>query len=109
MTIMVTAWNNGQHAASSAGYGLKISISDRDRYLNRSWKTVTLELEGKSEPVMVNIDKDSFWGPTCQELLKKEIGIWLRQNELAPWPRGRPPKLKMDLITGSRFVMRKIS
>lgn len=27
-----TAWNNGEWRASGAGYGLKVSVGDRDRF-----------------------------------------------------------------------------
>ena len=33
--MIVIAWNNGGHHPSGAGYGLKISITDRNQYFNR--------------------------------------------------------------------------
>ena len=107
MTIQVTAWNSGKHHTSGAGYGLKIGIVDRDRYLDPTWKTVFLYLEGNSHPVEINITKQSFWGPTCREFINKEIGVWLRANNLAPWPKSKPPKLSMEVLGNREFKVLK--
>jgi hypothetical protein len=104
--MIITAWNNGQHLASSAGYGLKLQARDRDRYFQRSWKSVWLQLEGYSQDVEVNVNKPSFWGPNCRELISKHIGIWLIDNSLAPWPKRKPPKLIMEPIQGNNFSVR---
>lgn len=101
--MIVTAWNNGSHHESDAGYGIKISVNDRDRFFNSRWKIVILELDGYHQPVKVNTNKKSFWGPKCRELISKDIGIWLRQNGLAPWPKGKPPKLEMIHLEANRF------
>jgi hypothetical protein len=107
MTFQVTAWNNGKHHTSGAGYGLKISLVDRDLYFDPSWKSVYLHLEGNSQPVEINVDKKSFWGPTCRELINKEIGVWLRANNLAPWPKSKPPKLPMEVVDNREFKVMK--
>ena len=104
--IIVTAWNNGKHHVSGAGYGLKLHAPDRDRYFQRKWETVILELQGFPVPVEVNIDKNSFWGPKCRELISKKIGLWLIENSLAPWPKGKPPKLFILPVNGNRFSVR---
>jgi hypothetical protein len=101
--MVVTAWNNGAHHRSGAGYGFKVRREDRDRYFRRSWGTVLVELPGTTTPTEVNIDKDSFWGPTCRELISKEIGLWLRANGYAPWPSGQPPKFAVEPLGGRRF------
>ncbi len=44
--MIVTAWNNGRHHASGAGYGLKVAIADRDRYFDPEVASVVLELKG---------------------------------------------------------------
>ncbi len=94
--MIVTAWNNGQHHPSGAGYGLKITVADRDRYFHREWRSVTLILEGQTQPIEINISKPSFWGETCHELISAEIGRWLKQNGLTPWAKGNPPKLVLE-------------
>ncbi len=97
------AWNNGK-----TGYGLKISAKNRDAFLQREWRTVNLHLAGRSEPIEVNIDKRSFWNDTCRELINKEIGIWFEEYGLAPWPKGRPPKLKLVLKAPRSFAVHPI-
>ena len=104
--MFVTAWNNGRHHASGAGYGLKVAIADRDRCFDPEEDSVVLELEGWDAPVTVNTAKASFWGPTCWELIDREIGRWLRRHGLAPWPEGRPPRLRMEPLARNRFAVR---
>jgi hypothetical protein len=84
------AWNNGR-----TGYGLKVSAIDRDAYLKREWGSVDLYLPGRDQPARVNVNKDSLWNKTCRELISKEIGAWLIDNGMAPWPKGHPPKFRL--------------
>ena len=37
---IVTAWKNGAHHSSGAGYGVKLTTKDRDAYLKREWGRV---------------------------------------------------------------------
>ena len=53
--ISATAWNNGAHHRSGAGYGLSVSAADRDRFFRRIWRTVRLRIDN-GEPFAVNID-----------------------------------------------------
>lgn len=94
--MIVTAWTDGQQHASGAGYGLKIDAADRDRYFQREWQSIMLILEGKNEPVEINVNKASFWNKTCRELISVEVGRWLMKNELVPWTKGHPPKLVLE-------------
>jgi hypothetical protein len=105
--MIVTAWNNGSFHSSGAGYGLKISIPDRDRFFKREWKFIVLELEGRNSAVKINVDKASFWDETCRELISAEIGKWLLQTGLAPWSKGNPPKLFMEHIADNRFSIKQ--
>ncbi len=100
--MIVTAWNNGNHHPTGAGYGLKLSISDSN-FFNRNWEHVTLHLEGEVDPINVNIAKDSFWTSTCRELISKDIGLWLKNHGKIPWSKGYPPKLKMEHLGGNSF------
>lgn len=87
------AWCNGSPRPSGAGYGLKLTAQDRDTFLRRDQKTITLYLEGEDEPIEVVTGKASMWDGTCRELLKKEIGLWLLKAKLAPWAKGHPPSI----------------
>jgi len=103
--LIWTAWNNGSHLPSGAGYGLKVPIVDRDAHFDRAWTSVTLELLGPAttSEVELNIAKPSFWNETCHELISQEIGRWLRSTGLAPWPPGQPPKINVEVVGERRF------
>jgi len=104
--MIVTAWNNGQHHSTGAGYGFKVDVNDRDKYFSRNWENVILVLSGESKEIVVNINKPSFWNPICKELISKDIGIWLIKNRKAPWAKGNPPKIQMEPIGGNRFKVK---
>jgi hypothetical protein len=99
----VTAWNNGKHSQTGAGYGVKLSIQDRDHAFDRRWDAVTIELED-GPSVHVNVAKRSFWSESCRELIHAEIGMWMLDKGLAPWPRGNPPK--MQLISSGKATFK---
>ena len=82
---------------------MKIAPADRDQFFRREWGEVLLELSGEAQPIACNIDKDSFWTPSCRELINVGLGRWLRKNGLAPWKDGCPPKLKLIPIADNRF------
>jgi hypothetical protein len=103
--MQVTAWNNGKHHRTGAGYGLKLASSDRDRYFRKSWKHVSVSLPN-GVVVSLNTDKDSFWNETCRELIGKEIGAWLIAEGLAPWRTGQPPRLELKRTGDAKFALR---
>jgi hypothetical protein len=100
--MRATAWNNGSHHASGAGYGLRISEEDRDRYFNRNWQHVVFDLGGEAEAT-VRLS-ESFWR-SCSELRSAQIGRWFRRNGLAPWPKGDPPAFAIEHVAHNRFVV----
>ena len=96
--VIVTAWSNG-----SGSFGLKIGVGDRDKFFKREWKTVFLQFAGAQTEIEVNIDKPSFWSPTCRELIHHEIGRWFEMNGFVPWSRHKPPKLILEPISARHF------
>lgn len=100
-SITVTAWNNGKHFSTGAGYGIEIRAKDRDKYFDTNWKKVILQLDRHPRDLEINIT-GSFWAK-CAELRSKDIGIWLIENKKAPWQEGRPPKMVMELIKDNKF------
>ena len=100
-----TAWNNGNHSKTGAGYGFKVIKKDRDNHFVRRWKIVTVELPVPNgyRNVRINIDKDSFWSSACRELISKEIGQWLQLQGLAPWPKNLPPKFQVTVLSPGNF------
>lgn len=100
-----TAWNNGKHHLTGAGYGLKVSAEDRDRHFNPAWRSVSVELPICYGFIVaeVNVGKESFWGPTCRERISAEIGRWMISNQYAPWKDDLPPKFNAEALGGARF------
>ena len=99
--FQATAWNNGQHHISGAGYGLRVGAQNRDQFFHRSWNHVTLHLQGYDEPVNVTITP-SFWR-RCSELRSTDIGRWLIQKRYAPWEKGNPPQFRITQKGGKVF------
>ena len=91
--MILTAWNNGDHHTTGAGYGFRVDLKDRALYFNPEQRAVHLEFAVLApNHAEVNIDKLSFWSPTCHELINHEIGKWLIANGYAWWPKSSPPK-----------------
>lgn len=106
MTLTWSAWNDGKHLPTGAGYGLKIPIPDRDRYFRRSRSSVVVELPKDGGGFVAhefNVAKDSFWNSTCHELIGREIGKWLIGRGLAPWPKRERPRLAVEVVGDGRF------
>jgi hypothetical protein len=99
-----TARNSGKHCSSGAGYGIKFSVVDRDRYFRKAWQSVFVHLPSGMQ-VEVSTDKDSFWNESCRELICKEIGQWLIDNRLAPWPARLPPKFNVEPKSERHFLL----
>ncbi len=102
--MKVTAWNNGKHHKSGAGYGIKISLIDRDRYFKKSWESIYLKLPNGVD-AEINTYKASFWNDSCRELISKEIGKWFIDYKKAPWHFGSPPKFHMSSNSERHFVL----
>jgi hypothetical protein len=89
--MIVTGWTDGSPSnVTGSGYGIRLSRKDRDKYFQRGWLSVTIELEGWGATKATLAP--SFWR-RCTELRGKVIGKWLLDHGLAPWPRGNPLKL----------------
>ena len=103
--MRVVGWIYGSpNNESGAGYGIRISRDDRERYFDREWKAVTVDLDGQEE-VAVNLSP-SFWR-SCIELRSKKIGAWMRREGLAPWPTGEPPELELQAQGEARFALHR--
>lgn len=87
----------------AAGYGIKITASDRDRWFEKDWDDVVLDLEG-GQLVTVPLSP-SFWR-RCSKLRSAVIGRWLMEQGVAPWDRGNPPGIAITRVAGNRFSAR---
>jgi hypothetical protein len=108
MRFNAKTWNNGKRHSSGAGYGIKITMQNREQFFNRSWSTVILHLNGYSRHIEANVDKLSFWKTDCGELIKKDIGIWLLQNNCAVGTLGWPFEVRMTIIGEREFKVELI-
>ena len=42
--MIITAWKNGKHSETRTAYGVRLSVADRDEFIQREWKSVLLEV-----------------------------------------------------------------
>ncbi len=102
--MIVTGWNNGApNNMTGAGYGIRITRQDQERYFKKSWSSITIELEdGESVDIRLS---DSFWRK-CSELRSAKLGKWMISKSIAPWPSYNPPELKLEPISERKFHLR---
>jgi hypothetical protein len=100
--MRATAWSNGSPSSSGAGYGLRVSVSDRDQHFDSSWDQIFIDL-GARGTAIVRLSQ-SFWS-RCTELRSAAVGRWLLERGLAPWPDGEPPRLELRRRDGNRFSL----
>jgi hypothetical protein len=103
--VQASGWHNGSRGRSGAGYGIRISKADRDRYFVPCWDNVELEFPD-GQRVQVDLTR-SFWKPEtpCAELRDAAIGRWLIEQGAAPWPKGSPPRLVLAPLGPKRFLV----
>lgn len=100
--LIAHAWSNGSPRPSGAGYGLRMSTADRDRYFDPAWEDVLLSFpDGSATRVRIS---HSFWH-RCPELRCSHIGRWLIERGHAQWPTGRPPAFVLIHTGGNAFRM----
>lgn len=104
--MIASGWSNGSpNDSTGGGYGIKIRRKDRDDHFQRTWPSVIIEIENRE--VLEIIPSSSFWR-NCLELRRKEIGRWMLDQRLAPWPKGKPPKFKLEPIGDRRFSLSRL-
>ncbi len=98
--MAVKGWNNGSpNNKTCAGYGIRLTKEDRDKFFKKSWKTISLQLGDES---VVNVSlSNSFWEDCIVRNAK--IGKWMRNNKIAPWEKNNPPSLTLDSIGNRKF------
>lgn len=106
INMIVSAWNNGKaNTRTGGGYGIKMRRKDRDNHFRRTWPSVIVELENGQ--VLDIAPSPSFWR-NCAELRRKEIGKWMLDDRLAPWPKGRPPTFRLMPTGDRRFRLSRL-
>jgi len=102
--VIVFAWKTGSTSATAAGYGIRINREDRQLHFRKQWEYVVIEIDSSTFEVRLS---DSFWSD-CIELRSKKIGKWLLDQGLAPWPKGKPPRLSLEPLRKRTFRLRFI-
>ena len=86
--IVLTAWKGGT-------FGLRVREADRDLFAGRCKVMIILPgIDRPSRQVTANITQS--WNE-CPELRSAEIGRWLKEHCLHPWPKRQPPKFEAKL------------
>jgi hypothetical protein len=103
--VEASGWHNGRPRSSGAGYGIKISKIDRDRYFVPGWDNVQLEFSD-GQRAEVDLTR-SFWKPETPSAVLRDaaIGRWMIAQELAPWTKGSPPRLVLASLGPKRFSL----
>jgi hypothetical protein len=101
--MIVTAWKSGRHNGRPGGYGLRIRRKDLNSF-DQNWGFVSVTLPD-GNIFRANIDKDSMWAGGCRELISKDLGKWLLESGLAPWPKAKPPKFSLASLGQNRFKL----
>jgi hypothetical protein len=102
--VRAVGWRGGSaDERSPAGYGIKFTPADRDRYFDPEWRSVVLELtDGPTIEVPLT---PSFWR-SCSELRSADLGRWLLASGRAPCPKDAPPEIAANPIGDNRFSAR---
>ena len=105
-TMKVSGWSNSTpNNRTVAGYGIRISYTDRDRYFPRDWGSVEVVLDnGKVVDVPLS---EKFW-TTCAELRSSTIGRRMQKKGVAPWASDKPPQFDLELIGTGGLTWRRI-
>jgi hypothetical protein len=102
--MRAVGWRGGTSEVDDpAGYGIKVTPTDRDRHFEREWAQVVVELE--DWPSVVVELSPSFWR-SCSELRSEEIGRWLLSQAAAPWAAGQAPGIALRSLGDNRFSAR---
>ncbi len=102
--MIVSTWNASSYNDSGAGYGVRISASDREKFFDKSWKSIILYI-GKFENSVILPIRGTFW-TICPELRNMKIGEYLIVNGLNKWKKGKPHKLILFPQNDNQFMLR---
>jgi hypothetical protein len=92
--MIATAWKD-----SSNGFGIRVGKENAALFFPRDVRTIFVEIEGCLRVFRLS---ETFW-TTCPEFRGAMIGDWLKRHKLAPWPRGKPPRVELTNLGGSRY------
>lgn len=91
----VTGWQS----TGGALLGLRFGARNARAFVDPDWTEIVVELDGQPHVFPI---RGSFWRH-CPEVRGKAITAWFRRHGLAPWPRGRPPRVWLIHLGANRF------
>jgi hypothetical protein len=91
-----TGWKGGT-------LGVRVGKENAARYFDRAWKIVHIDIGGNIRAFPLT---PGFWSD-CPEIRGIAIQEWMERQGLAPWPKGRPPKLELIPLGGSHFRLKR--
>jgi hypothetical protein len=92
----VTGWQG----TGGVTLGFRFGAENAQRFVDPAWKELVIELD--LEPHAFPI-RGSFWR-RCPEVRGAAITAWLMRHGLAPWPAGRPPRVRLRHLWDNRFA-----
>lgn len=102
--IEVSTWRNSKKHNNSV-YGVRVLLKDRDVYFKVNEKYYLI-VDGKKS--LMNITNGFF--DNCPEIrdLPKNTTIkdFLLRNRLDSWEKGKPNKLKLEIIDNNTFELK---
>lgn len=107
-TALVSAFRTTKSTvATQRGFGLKLGVLLRDRWVTQGVHQVRLTLDGLPAPLEVTL-RGGFWNK-CAEFMHEEIYGWMMGQGLAiPWTKGEPHRFEMVKISGTEFSVRRL-
>jgi len=94
-TFEVTGWLG----AGGKTLGLRFGAEKARAYVDPCWTEVTVLLDGKPHTFPI---RAAFWRH-CPEVRGAAITAWFKRHDLAPWPKGTPPRVKLTSLGEGRF------
>ncbi len=95
--MLVSGWKSGRFGGHrAAALGVRVGRENVEQFFDKNWDVVLVEIEGDTIPVRVT---KTFW-TSCPELRNPAIGAWMKKKGLAPWPKGRPPEMRLTHLGG---------
>jgi hypothetical protein len=107
-TARVSAFRTSKSTVpTTRGFGLKLGLPLRDRWVTPGVQVVRLELEGLPHALEVRL-LPGFWN-RCAEFMHETIHDWIVGQDLPiPWPDRQPHHFEMERISGTHFRVRRL-
>jgi len=102
--MKASAWRGGSTASPT--YGIRVGVSNRDRFFEKGWSEIEVEIDGQFNPFALT---PGFWNkcPEFRDRGRPIIREWLRRNYGRDWIKGAPPKMELIPLEGNRFRLER--